>query len=261
MFTWLLVMTGGLTYMFRSQIMESYESFEANGGVQKVISEGIPVAKSIVVDTPDVLNHEGPISHKPKEYIVKPPPPVKAEPKNSNPRAAPEVLREPIKLSRPVESLSATHVTTEPPPGKTRKKITDLLKFDKCDHPPPILKGKDMWGMKVQEQRQYLQDIHCMETDPSPAPADRYKAEVQEAMATPQAERNPSLWDVPEDMQNQIKNSKPGDSVKYRIAGKDVTLPYGYPEESIFVLTASYRDPEVAFTIARAYARYVLVLL
>ena len=39
------------------------------------------------------------------------------------------------------------------------------------------------------------------------------------------------------------------------MAGKDVRLPYGYPDESIFILTASYRDPEAASTIARAYAR------
>lgn len=240
--------------------MESYESFKANRGV-KVISEGISATKGIDSETPDVLNHERPIKHEPKEYIVKPALPVRSEPENSNLLgAAPGVQPEPIKLLR-FETSSSAQLTTEPPPGKTRKKITDLLKFDKCDHPPPILKGKDMWGMKVQEQRQYLQDIHCTETDPSSAPADRYKAQVREAMATPMSERSPSIWDVPEDMQNQIKISKPGDSVKYHIAGKDVTLPYGYPEESIFVLTASYRDPEVAYTIARAYARYLAVYL
>ena len=43
--------------------------------------------------------------------------------------------------------------------------------------------------------------------------------------------------------------------IKYQIAGKHVTVPYGYPEETIFVLTASYKDPEGASTIARLYAR------
>lgn len=48
----------------------------------------------------------------------------------------------------------------------------------------------------------------------------------------------------------------PGDKdIRYHIAGKDVWLPFGYPSESIFILTASYRDPEAASTIARAYAR------
>ena len=41
----------------------------------------------------------------------------------------------------------------------------------------------------------------------------------------------------------------------YEVAGKSRDLPPGAPSETIFIITASYRDPEVAPTIARAFAR------
>ena len=44
-------------------------------------------------------------------------------------------------------------------------------------------------------------------------------------------------------------------SYAYDVAGRRVTTPYGEPESTIFIVTASYRDPEVASTIARAFAR------
>lgn len=267
-FAWLFVMTGGLIYMFHSQIMESYKNFESNGSVQKVLSVKLPPSK--VVDKVSIIhdNHVSDIPSSAKQVVdkvvipdhqikdipgskVQSPPSPKIEAEKSNIRYVPEVQSEPIKLSS--SALKTKNAVT--PPGKVRKKITELLKLDNCDHPPPILKGKDMWQMKVHEQRQYLQDIHCNETNPSTAPAERFMAQVKKALETPVDERTPSIWDVPLYMQEQIRTSKPGDIVKYHIAGKDVSLPYGYPEESIFVLTASYRDPEVAYTIARAYAR------
>ena len=41
----------------------------------------------------------------------------------------------------------------------------------------------------------------------------------------------------------------------YEIAGMKRDLPYGEPASTIFIVTASYRDPEVASTIARAFMR------
>ena len=41
----------------------------------------------------------------------------------------------------------------------------------------------------------------------------------------------------------------------YQIAGMKRDLPYGEPASTIFIVTASYRDPEVASTIARAFIR------
>ena len=35
---------------------------------------------------------------------------------------------------------------------------------------------------------------------------------------------------------------KPGDMIEYTIAGKKVVIPYGYPEETIFILSGMLDD-------------------
>lgn len=114
------------------------------------------------------------------------------------------------------------------------------------------LKTKDMWSKSVTEQRQYLQELYRDEPEPTDKAANEFISYAFEAALNPPPS---SLWDVPKDVLTGIQNSRPGDTVKYRIAGKTVSLPYGYPDESIFILTASYRDPEAASTLARAFAR------
>lgn len=109
-------------------------------------------------------------------------------------------------------------------------------------------------------QRQYLQDLHKNLPEPSLTSANAFidyarsaEEEFQRGSLPPTDPQ--SVWSYPPP---QAIAGRPGDlRVKYRIAGKDVQVPYGYPEESIFILTASYRDPEVASTVARAFARWV----
>jgi hypothetical protein len=113
-------------------------------------------------------------------------------------------------------------------------------------------KLKDMWPMSVADQRQYLQDLRVDDPEPTDKAANEFIAYATEALKSPAP---PSMWDIPPGQAERVANSKPGDSVDYHIAGKTVSLPYGFPEESIFILTASYRDPEAASTIARAFAR------
>jgi hypothetical protein len=128
--------------------------------------------------------------------------------------------------------------------------------------PPPLLKTGAMWKMSVAEQRRYLQSLHDHEVEPSLKSANEFIEYAQQSL-TMSPENLPAndpinaIWPHPSTTYDpQVGFGSPGQSrISYHIAGKDVKLPYGYPEESIFILTASYRDPEVASTIARAYAR------
>ena len=148
---------------------------------------------------------------------------------------------------QPEQRKPAAEPKANPDSAQNVKPIT-LIRKPK----PEKKKLKDMWTMSVKEQRQYLQDLRANDPDPSTKAADEFISYARESAALPVP---PSMWDVPPDQGNRVANSKPGQDVKYKIAGKTVDLPYGFPEESIFILTASYRDPEAASTIARAYAR------
>jgi hypothetical protein len=126
----------------------------------------------------------------------------------------------------------------------------------------PKLRTADMWKMSVQEQRQYLQSLHDHEPEPGLQSSIDFISYAKESFKE-ENRNNLSKEDPVNRIWPQIGTDKtrtdfalPGHQrVPYHIAGKDVKLPYGYPEETIFILTASYRDPEVASTIARAYAR------
>lgn len=130
--------------------------------------------------------------------------------------------------------------------------------------PQPLRRTAEMWRMSVGEQRRYLQNLHQHEEEPSLRSANEFIQYAQQSFTLP-PENLPvndpvnAIWPYPATQTTydpQVGFGSPGQSkVPYHIAGKDVKLPYGYPEESIFILTASYRDPEVASTIARAYAR------
>lgn len=80
----------------------------------------------------------------------------------------------------------------------------------------PTNQPKSMWEMTAKDQRQFLQDMHADEAMPSGRAAAQFAAYARRQ--TP-------------------------------------ALPLVEDEATIFVVTASYRDPEVASTIARAYAR------
>lgn len=80
----------------------------------------------------------------------------------------------------------------------------------------PAKQTKSMWEMTAKDQRQFLQDMYADEAMPSGRAAAQFEA---------YARRQTPAFPLVED------------------------------EATIFVVTASYRDPEVASTIARAYAR------
>jgi hypothetical protein len=141
------------------------------------------------------------------------------------------------------------HVTV--PVQAAKAKEINLIRKPK-PLPKAKFKLKDMWPMSVADQRQYLQDLRIDDPEPTDKAANEFIAYATAAADTPVP---PSIWDIPADQASRVANSKPGDTVQYKIAGKTVQLPYGFPEDSIFILTASYRDPEAASTIARAYAR------
>eukprot|EP01041_Mallomonas_annulata_P012386 gene12386-26053_t len=118
---------------------------------------------------------------------------------------------------------------------------------------PKLLKNIDIWKMPAKEQRRYLQDINKDLIPPSNKSALSFISYAKQSLLNinnPNNDINPPIWEHPGNGEG-----KQGDMLKYKIAGKEVEVPYGWPEESIFVLTASYRDPEVASTIARAFAR------
>jgi hypothetical protein len=130
--------------------------------------------------------------------------------------------------------------------------------------PQPLLKTGEMWKLSVAEQRRYLQNLHQQEVEPSLKSANEFIQYAQQSFTLspedlPANDPVNTIWPYPSSRTTydpQVGFGSPGQSkISYHIAGKDVKLPYGYPEESIFILTASYRDPEVASTIARAYAR------
>ena len=56
------------------------------------------------------------------------------------------------------------------------------------------------------------------------------------------------MFDTPGYPYDGEKYSPKDTDIPYHIAGKDVKLPYGFPEESIFILTASYRYISVVST-------------
>lgn len=108
---------------------------------------------------------------------------------------------------------------------------------------------KDIWEMNAIEQRAALQSMHNL-VPPSDKAAVEFIAEAKKAIIDGVRPGDPPIWPYPGD-----GYGFPGEKIAYKIAGKHVTVPYGYPKETIFVLTASYKDPEVASTIARLYAR------
>lgn len=157
-----------------------------------------------------------------------------------------------VDVPESVHVASITKPKTEPTPvQEVKAKEIKLIRKPK-PLPKEKLKLKDMWPMSVVDQRQYLQDLRIDDPEPTDKAANIF---IDYATASAETPVPPSIWDVPADQSSRIANSKPGDTVQYKIAGKTVNLPYGFPEESIFILTASYRDPEAASTIARAYAR------
>ena len=104
---------------------------------------------------------------------------------------------------------------------------------------------KGVWKMTAIEQRIALQNMYEL-TPPSDKAANAFieYAKKSESNSIPN-------WE-------SIRigaEGKPGDMVDYTIANKKVNIPYGYPEETIFILTASYKDKESASTMARAFAR------
>ena len=255
---WFIVMMSGGALMFREDIVQKFQQFEEFGGIKAIAKKSANSVGNVFPAS--AQQHQASNISNPFTTLKS-----DAEPKSSlrASRSNGGVFIKAITTPTPIVLKTLhPHPTAKSPPSSrnmqtrlSRKKITELMKFEKCSSPPPLLKGKDMWKMSLKDQRQYLQDIHCNETDPSPLPAEKFIAQAEASLQDTTAINTPSIWDVPLAMQEKIANSKPGDTVQYRIAGKDVQLPYGYPEESIFVLTASYRDPEVAYTIARAYAR------
>jgi hypothetical protein len=157
---------------------------------------------------------------------------------------------EPIRVVPELKPKPKPEPKPEPAQEVKAKAITLIRKPNPL--PKEKLKLKDMWPMSVTDQRQYLQDLRIDDPEPTDKAANEFIAYAAAAAETPVP---PSIWDVPDDQASRVANSKPGDTVQYKIAGKTVNIPYGFPEESIFILTASYRDPEAAATIARAYAR------
>jgi hypothetical protein len=129
--------------------------------------------------------------------------------------------------------------------------------------PFKILSTEDMWKLSVSEQREYLHSLHANETEPSTKAADEFIAYAKASLLTKPLSNPANIWNYPSlTYSESVGYGSPGaERVKYHIAGQDTEIPYGYPEESIFILTASYRDPEAASTIARAYARCYLIIL
>eukprot|EP00602_Paraphysomonas_sp_CaronLab_P010873 CAMPEP_0185029734 /NCGR_PEP_ID=MMETSP1103-20130426/16211_1 /TAXON_ID=36769 /ORGANISM="Paraphysomonas bandaiensis, Strain Caron Lab Isolate" /LENGTH=623 /DNA_ID=CAMNT_0027564583 /DNA_START=155 /DNA_END=2026 /DNA_ORIENTATION=+ len=162
-------------------------------------------------------------------------------------------FRQPIKLTaKPTEPRTVLTPHNEP---KVSPKESITLK-----------RTGQMWKMNITAQREYLQRIHENDPEPGLKSAQDFISYAQEALNNGQdpditasadvpSSRRESFWATPAEYISAIEQAKVGNTVKYRIAGEDTSLPYGYPEESIFILTASYRDPEAASTIARAYAR------
>lgn len=101
------------------------------------------------------------------------------------------------------------------------------------------------WALDAKHQRWRLQAMHPGR-DPSALPADAWIARAVEARR--------SIQGAP-----PLPRTAPplnGDSTRtYEIAGAKRDLPDGEPDSTIFIVTASYRDPEVASTIARAFIR------
>lgn len=123
----------------------------------------------------------------------------------------------------------------------------------------PIMKTNQMWKMNMKEMRQYLQGLYNDQPEPGTKSADEFIEYARDSIEKSKDPNFPKkdpkgLWEYPPPEVTNI--GSPGDTrIRYTIAGKGVNLPYGYPEETIFILTVSYRDIEVAPTIARAFAR------
>jgi len=93
--------------------------------------------------------------------------------------------------------------------------------------------------MTAQEQRKYLSAMH---TGPGPSEAGALKfIDYAAAHHVPVPPRKP--------------RQEGADWLYDDIAGQQTKTAWGSPADSIFIVTASYRDPEVASTLARAFAR------
>ena len=101
------------------------------------------------------------------------------------------------------------------------------------------------WALDAKNQRWRLQAMHPGE-NPSAAPADAWISKAEEARK--------SINGKPPLPRAEPPVNQDGTRT-YEIAGMKRDLPYGEPHSKIFIVTASYRDPEVASTIARAFMR------
>lgn len=154
------------------------------------------------------------------------------------------------------ETLKPSLKIQDEPPKHLNSHIEDMTRPIRHSESKSAIKRitrdelrQKIWQLNAQEQREALQNLHDLEP-PSDKAANEFIQSAKQSVIEGVKPGDPPIWENP-----GSGEGKPGDMVNYKIAGVNVKIPYGYPEETIFILTASYKDPEVASTMARAFAR------